>query len=199
MIRQSKGRFLGMKEIIFYFICYFIGNLMTGFAVVKYFHRKDIREQGSGNVGARNAGRIYGKNAFILTFIGDALKGSLVIICGQMLDFTETQQLIGLTLAVIGHMKPVLLGFKGGKGVSTFIGGIITFEPVLALVIIIGFLLVFVVTKSFTKAGLASFTLIPFFTYFFLNSSQSTWALIPLVIIILIAHSKSLSERNTQS
>ena len=124
---------------LYFIFSYLIGSIMFGFLITKIFYRKDIRVQGSGNVGARNAGRLHGKTAFVLIFLGDALKGALVILAARYLQFSETIQLIGLALAILGHIKPITLKFKGGKGISTFIGGIITFEPVLVPVIILGF------------------------------------------------------------
>lgn len=183
-------------DYIFYFIgSYFIGNILTAHILIKLLRKGNIMEQGSGNPGARNIGRLYGKKAFIITFLGDAIKGSLVIIIGRYLQFTEMDMLIGLTLAVIGHIKPILYGFKGGKGISTFIGGMITFEPMLILVIIIGFLLFYPFSKSFTISGLAAFCFIPFAVSYLYHSIDLLWILVVLIIILIIAHSENLLKR----
>lgn len=183
-------------NLIFYYIgSYLIGNFLTGQLIVKLFHKANINEIGSGNPGARNAGRLYGKKAFLVTFLGDALKGSIVILVGGMFDFTETECLIGLTLAVIGHIKPIMFRFKGGKGISTYIGGIITFAPWLALIIIIGFLVTYPFTKSFTISGLISFCFIPFSVYYYHHSFETIMVLIALTAIIVIAHRDNLFGR----
>lgn len=184
-----------MMAILYYIGSYFIGNVLTGYLFVKIFHHSNLQISGSGNPGARNAGRLYGKKAFIVTFLGDAFKGSLIIIIGRLLDLTEVEQLIGLTLAVIGHIKPILFRFKGGKGISTFIGGVITFEPFVIPAIIIVFLLVYPFTKSFTLSGLASLCFIPFAIYFFQNAISPIWVLALLIIIIILAHAENLKKR----
>jgi acyl phosphate:glycerol-3-phosphate acyltransferase len=176
-------------------ISYLIGCVMFGYLIIKMFYQKDIRQLGSGNVGARNAGRIHGKKAFILIFLGDALKGVVVIWLARYLDFSAPVQLLGLGMAIIGHLKPVTLRFKGGKGISTFIGGMIMFEPLLIPVIIIGFLVLYPFTKSFTFAGLGAFLLIPMFLV--INHVEWISCVIAgcLLIIILLAHTGNIKEK----
>ncbi|WP_338048409.1 glycerol-3-phosphate acyltransferase [Peribacillus alkalitolerans] len=184
-----------MNVYLYFILSYFIGNLMTGYTLVKLSWNKDIRDLGSGNVGARNAGRLFGKKFFVLTFLGDALKGSLVIFIGQSLDYSTSAQLVGLELAVIGHILPVLLRFSGGKGVSTFIGGMLAFNPIVAVVIIVGFLIISPLTKSFTIAGLVSLLMIPLYFYLYENTHDLAFLVLGMVIIIIVAHSKDILER----
>lgn len=138
---------------------------------------------------------MYGKKAFVLTFLGDALKGAVVIFAGRLLEFTGLEQLIGLAFALIGHIKPILFQFKGGKGISAFIGGALAFEPVLAIVIIIAFLITYPFTKSFTFSGLGSFLVLPVAIFFMHDSFTSMWGFIGLTIIILFAHKQNLIEK----
>ncbi|WP_108671928.1 glycerol-3-phosphate acyltransferase [Peribacillus acanthi] len=184
-----------MNVYLYFILCYFIGNLMTGYTIVKLSQNKDIRDLGSGNVGARNAGRLFGKKFFVITFLGDALKGALVIYLGQSLDYSPGVQLVGLELAVIGHILPVVLRFNGGKGVSTFIGGMLAFNPLVAVVIIGAFLIMYPFTKSFTIAGLGSLLMIPLYFYFYENTHDHAFLVFGMVIIIIIAHSKDIFER----
>ncbi|KAB2333249.1 glycerol-3-phosphate acyltransferase [Cytobacillus depressus] len=184
-----------MELILFLAGAYFIGNFLTAHILMKLFRKRSINSQGSGNPGARNIGRLYGKKAFLITFLGDALKGSLVILVGRMLEFTEIELLFGLILAVIGHIKPIFFRFKGGKGVSTFIGGIITFEPLLAIVIVSGFFIIYPFTKSFTISGLGAFCLIPLTVSYLYQSMELMWTLVVLIIIIILAHSENLIKK----
>ena len=174
---------------------YLLGSIMFGFIVSKVLYRKDIRLIGSGNVGARNAGRLHGKKAFILTFLGDALKGTLAVAAARWLHFSEPLQLMGLGLAVIGHLKPITLKFKGGKGISTFIGGMLVFQPLLAPVIIAAFLILYPVIKSFTIAGLAAFLTIPVFLLIKQHDWLSCMLAAGILVLILLAHSENIKER----
>ncbi|MED3575608.1 glycerol-3-phosphate acyltransferase [Cytobacillus praedii] len=183
-------------NLLFYYVCsYFFGNILTAHFLIKILHKGEISGEGSGNPGARNAGRLYGKKAFVLTFLGDALKGALVVFFGRLLELSALEQLIGLAFALIGHIKPILFRFRGGKGISTFIGGALTFEPLLAIVIISAFLITYPFTKSFTFSGLGSFLVLPVAVFFLHDSVSSIWGFIGLTLIILLAHSQKLFEK----
>lgn len=168
---------------------------MAGFFVVKLLGNKDIRFEGSGNVGARNAGRVHGRTSFLLTFLGDALKGAIVVLAGNYLELSPVLILAGLGAAIIGHVKPITLKFKGGMGISTFIGGMLMFEPILAIVLIGGFLILYPFLKSFTFAGLGAFILLPFALYFIAASINSSLMTGILVLIILYVHREDIKER----
>jgi acyl phosphate:glycerol-3-phosphate acyltransferase len=181
--------------LLYFIISYLIGSIMFGFLITKIFFREDIRVQGSGNVGARNAGRLHGKTAFVLIFLGDALKGVLVILAARYLQFSETIQLAGLALAILGHIKPITLKFKGGKGISTFIGGIITFEPTMVPVIILGFGLLYPFMKSFTLAGLGAFLFIPVVLFYINYNWLSCLVALGIIAMLYAAHAENLKER----
>lgn len=184
-----------MNFILYLFGSYFIGNILSAHVLIKFLGKQNILEQGSGNPGARNIGRLYGKKAFVITFLGDAFKGSLVIIIGRYFHFSELEILVCLTAAVTGHIKPLLYRLHGGKGISTFIGGMITFEPLLAIVIIIGFLLFYPFSKSFTISGLAAFCFIPFAVSYLYQSIDLLWVVFALIVILIIAHSDNLMKK----
>lgn len=168
---------------------------MCGYIVLRVLYRQDIRQLGSRNVGARNAGTLHGKTAFILTFLGDALKGVLVIVIARFLHFSEHIQLIGLALAVIGHLKPITLKFKGGKGISTFIGGVLAFQPLVAPVILAAFFLLYPWIKSFTLAGLAALLSIPACLFIMQYDWISCTLVVGILLLIFLAHAENIKER----
>ncbi|MGV2938820.1 glycerol-3-phosphate acyltransferase [Mesobacillus sp. LC4] len=176
-------------------ISYLLGSLMAGYLVVKILGKKDIRVEGSGNVGARNAGRVHGKVSFVFTFLGDALKGVLVVFLGEFFNLAPELLLVGLGFAILGHVKPITLKFKGGMGISTFIGGMIAFEPMSALILIIGFILLYPFLKSFTFAGLGSFVLLPIGFYFLGIQLIAILIACFLVIAIIYIHREDIYER----
>lgn len=184
-----------MAIISYFLISYLMGSLMAGYFVVMLRGKKDIRVEGSGNVGARNAGRVHGRVSFVLTFLGDALKGTAVILIGEYFKLSPELLLGGLGFAIIGHVKPITLKFKGGMGISTFIGGMLTFEPLIALVIILGFLLLYPFLKSFTFAGLGSFVLIPLSFYFFGKPPLVILFTCILVVMIIFIHREDISGK----
>ena len=95
---------------------YILGNVLTGSIISNFFFKKDIRIEGSGNPGARNAGRVFGKKAFIATFIGDALKGALAIFVAKWLGFGVAVELCALFAVTLGHVYPLFLKFPRRDG-----------------------------------------------------------------------------------
>lgn len=184
-----------MTIFSYFLISYLLGSLMAGYFVVKILGKKDIRVEGSGNVGARNAGRVHGKVSFIFTFLGDALKGVLVVFIGEYFNLAPELLLVGLGFAILGHVKPITLKFKGGMGISTFIGGMIAFEPMSALILIIGFILLYPFLKSFTFAGLGSFILLPICFYFLGIQLMAILIASFLVLAIIYIHREDIFER----
>ncbi|WP_080845923.1 glycerol-3-phosphate acyltransferase [Cytobacillus gottheilii] len=176
-----------------YLFAYFAGNLLTGVLISSLFKKGDIRGTGSGNPGARNAGRLYGKKAFIFTFLGDAVKAAIVVVVCSIFQLSPSETLFALLLTILGHIKPILFQFKGGKGISSFIGGILVIEPIMAIFIILGFIILYPISKSFTIAGLGSFIVIPFTAYFVFHYTMAEVLLIFLIILIVIAaHQKDI-------
>jgi hypothetical protein len=109
---------------------YLLGSLPFSFLVARFFGVKDVRAVGSGNVGATNVMRSAGKVAGILAFLLDAAKGALAVLLAQRL-FGEASPLgpAAAAAAVAGHMYPVWLGFRGGKGVATGAGAFLPLAP----------------------------------------------------------------------
>jgi acyl phosphate:glycerol-3-phosphate acyltransferase len=172
---------------------YLIGTIMFGYIIILLLHKEDLRLLGSKNVGARNAGRTHGKKEFILVFLGDALKGALVIFIGaEWFKLSNYLQLAGLLLTIIGHIKPVTLKFKGGKGISTFIGGMVLLEPLLVPYIVSLFFLLLLMTKSLTLAGLGSFLFIPLCLLMMDYDLLSVLVVMIMMVFIYLTHLENI-------
>ena len=102
---------------------YLIAAIPTGVVIARLMGGEDVRQKGSGNIGATNVYRVAGKLAGVLTLVGDTLKGFLPLLAFKTwLEPTPTQLGIASAVAILGHCYPVYLKFKGGKGVATSIG-----------------------------------------------------------------------------
>ncbi|MET0786097.1 MAG: glycerol-3-phosphate acyltransferase, partial [Paenisporosarcina sp.] len=135
--------------IVYWISSYLIGNLMTAWWVGKR-NKIDLRAHRSGNLGARNAGAVIGKKAFFMTFFGDALKGVLVILIGYYFGFPLWVIAFAGLLVIVGHLYPFWLRGKGGKGIATFIGVGLAFNPLLFCAFILGFVVFIPFLKSAT-------------------------------------------------
>jgi glycerol-3-phosphate acyltransferase PlsY len=174
---------------------YLLGHMLTGSIISNLFYKKNIRTEGSGNPGARNAGRIFGKKAFIATFIGDALKGAFAVFLAKWLGLGPTEELLALFAVTSGHVFPVFLKFRGGMGVSTFIGGMLVFNPLLFAVFIGVFLVFYPFLKSFTLAGMSGVVLMPIVVLAFSYETPVFIAACLLSALLLFTHWEDLKQK----
>lgn len=143
-------------QLIYLIGSYVVGSFMTA-QIISKMRGVQLKEHGSGNIGARNAGRVLGKNAFLLTVVGDGGKALIVIMLGRVLELPVTTIAFGCVLCVIGHLHPFWLRFKGGLGVATCISSMLFLTPLSTLVFLAGVAVCLAFTKSFTLSMMAGF------------------------------------------
>lgn len=140
-----------MNNLFFIFILttiYLLAAIPSGVVLSRLMGSEDVREKGSGNIGATNVYRVAGKLAGVLTLVGDVLKSLLPLLALKTwLTPTPTQLGIASAVAIIGHCYPVYLKFKGGKGVATALGIFLVISPQAVL----GALIVFVLAVGITR------------------------------------------------
>lgn len=148
------------KYVLVSVIAYFLGNFATSYIVSMRAAHIDIRKHGSGNAGATNVLRVLGAKAAALTFVGDALKGVVAVVIGRYIGGSYGSILAGL-FVVIGHNWPIILGFKGGKGVATTIGSMLAINPLLVLIVFAAGIVVLFITKYVSLASITGMVLFP--------------------------------------
>jgi acyl phosphate:glycerol-3-phosphate acyltransferase len=151
-----------VELILIIIIAYLIGNLSPSYLLGKLAKNIDIREHGSGNAGTTNVLRVLGKKFAALTFIVDALKGVLAIVIARYF-FGENYAMVAGIFVVIGHNWPVILKFKGGKGVATSLGLILVIHPFYGLLAILVGIITLVKTKIVSLSsmiGMISFAIL---------------------------------------
>ena len=174
---------------------YALGCFATGYYLVRIRTGRDIREIESGNIGARNVGRVLGKSGFIITTLGDMAKGALAV--GATLYFTGSNLLAALSVlcVVIGHIWPVTLNWRGGKGVVTSGGAMVVFDYRIALVYGAVVALGFAFTRRMTMPGLAAYLVVPFVSHALHHSPVETFLVTLLAALILFAHRENIVEQ----
>lgn len=149
-----------MKIIITIVLSYLIGCFSSAYILGKLINKTDIRTHGSGNVGATNALRVFGKKVGIMVFILDVLKGILAVyIGGKLLGYDG--KLLGGFFAVIGHMWPIFLQFKGGKGIATSFGMLLSIHWPTAIITFICFVIILLLSKYVSLASILSCVIAP--------------------------------------
>lgn len=153
-----------MQTALAILAAYLLGSVPFAMIAAKLFGLADPRTYGSGNPGATNVLRSGNKKAALFTLIGDALKGWVAVFVAQQLGFSET--VVGLVaLAVFcGHLFPVFLKFKGGKGVATAAGVLLALDPLLGLAVLGTWLFVAFVSRYSSAAAVLAAALAPVYT-----------------------------------
>ncbi len=158
-----------MEYILFIIIAYLLGSIPSALIIGKMKYGIDIREHGSGNLGATNTFRVLGKKAGIVVTLADIFKGTLAtlipLFVAYFIDIDVSRLFIGL-FAVLGHTFPVFAGFKGGKAVATSAGIILGVAPLLFLTLFISFILLIMITKYVSLASMLSAIIASVISYY---------------------------------
>jgi len=189
--------------VIAFVLAYLLGSIPTAVWVGKTFHSLDVREHGSGNAGATNVIRVLGWKTGIPVMIVDIGKGWLAAYLPVLLHLAEPgsaqliniQILTGLT-SIIGHVYPVLAGFRGGKGVACTVGVLIALHPFLTLSCIAIFLIVLLITGYVSVASMSMGIAFPIllFTLFSTPSTYFKIFSVFIAIAIILTHRKNIKR-----
>jgi glycerol-3-phosphate acyltransferase PlsY len=172
------------------FLSYLIGSIPFGLVLTKIFSKKSLQSHGSGNIGATNVVRVAGKKIGYLTFILDSSKGILAIFITQYL-FTHPQfNYICGFFAVLGHIYPIWLKFSGGKGVATFIGVLLYYDPFITILFLLGWYITYYIVRIVSLASILLMVVITIF--FLLYWAQESIIFIILSLLIILKHSDNI-------
>ncbi len=170
------------------FIGYALGSFQPGYYLTRLVKGSDIRKMGSGSTGARNVGRILGPAGFIAVFLLDALKAVVALwVVMHLLKSSEFHELV-LPAVVAGHIWPVQLGFKGGRGIAPALGGLLYLDPLLLIAPAIAALILAAVTRRFSQSLAIAFLAIPFGALFLHRSEAMVEATGLTALLVLFAH-----------
>ena len=164
---------------------YLSGSFPSGYILTKYFNKIDITKEGSGNIGATNVLRSGSKSLALITLALDALKGALPVII-----FSFNSQLLALAalFSFLGHNFPVWLKFKGGKGISTYLGICFAVSPALGF----GFVLIWVISLLASKissiSSLITISFIPIISFFILDNNSISYIFFIMTINSFFRH-----------
>ena len=148
-------------DIVCVLMAYLLGGICVGYYLVRFKAGLDIRECGSGGVGARNVGRILGRPGFACTMLGDSLKGVLALLLARMFHASAWAAGLVVVAVIAGHVWPLVLQFRGGRGIATAFGAYLAYDPYIALLLLGITLVLMVFRRGFILSGLAAFLLLP--------------------------------------
>ena len=180
-----------MELFIIGIISYLMGSIPFGLILTKIFLKKDIREIGSGNIGATNALRTGNKLIGYSTLILDVLKAVIPVLYVKI-NFPDAVYISAL-FAFIGHVFPVWLKFKGGKGVATYVGILFSLNIIFGLVFGICWLIIFFISKYSSLASLIGSFSIPVYI-FILEGLENVFFYVIMFILIFFTHRENIKR-----
>lgn len=185
-------------------LAYLIGSVPTAVWVGKYFHGIDIREHGSKNAGATNTFRVLGKKSGWLVLLVDITKGIIASTLpywfeNYFVGYKDELLIMQLTAsfsAVCGHVFPIFAGFRGGKGVATSLGIVIGINPLAAVICLVLFLVVFILSKYVSLGAITAATAFPFVSYFVLKQDARIMIIFTIVLsfLVILAHRRNITR-----
>ena len=176
---------------------YLIGSFPTGFLVVKWLKRVDLRTVGSGNIGATNVGRVAGTGASAAVFLMDAAKGivPVLLIAPQVSEVPGSTAALACGLAaVLGHNFPLFLKFKGGKGVATTIGVLISAIPIIGMVYLLVWGVCFMIWRYVSVASLSAAVSIPLVQLLLRRCATEIWLGAAFALLIVARHRANIDR-----
>lgn len=173
-------------------ISYLIGSLNMAILISKFHKSKDIRDYGSGNAGMTNMLRTFGKRAATWTFVGDFLKGAIVVFVareiGKSLQMNLDLAYIAALFVMLGHIYPLYFGFKGGKGIATALGAMFVLNWIAFVTIAIGIAPMVFIIKIVSAVCLCGASLYPVlnFVVLFLQGRSFFGEVVPYTVMSLL-------------
>ena len=190
-------------EIAFLIVlAYFIGSIPTAVWVSSRLYGIDIREHGSGNAGATNTFRILGPKAGTGVMLGDMMKGFIAVKLSLLSNFswqseqiTNLQVVLGLA-AVIGHIFPIWADFRGGKGIATLFGMILSIQPLVAISLIAVFVFILFLTRYVSLSSIIASIAFPVLILFIFQEPEISYKLfaIATACLVVLTHHKNIGR-----
>jgi len=190
---SSWGRMI--KTTIIIIVPYLLGGVPFGFLIGKLFGRSDIRQEGSGNIGAANVLRTTGKAAGVCTLLLDVMKGVLSVLLASSLTGRDPS-LCGIAAlsAIVGHIFPIYLRFKGGKGFAVTIGSFLVLTPAAMVCSLFVFFAAAVPTRIISVGSIAASLALPVFTLIFRESRIFFFFAVAAALLIIMRHASNIGN-----
>ena len=192
-----------MKEVVLIVLAYLIGSIPTALLISRKYFGIDIREYGSGNMGATNTFRVLGSKYGTIVMVIDILKGVFASSLYELLSFYDHHELqrtnfiIGLGMAaVIGHIFPIFANFKGGKGVATLFGMVLALQPVVALSCVGVFVFVLYLTRYVSLSSILGALMLPISVLWIWNENEVLYRIFTLLVafLVIFTHQKNIGR-----
>ena len=183
---------------LFFLLAYFIGAIPSSVWIGKRFYNIDIREYGSGNAGATNTLRILGKRAgFIVLFIDIFKAWFATEVLSNLANNQSIEYMLALGLiAVLGHIFPIYIGFRGGKGIASLLGVIIAIHPLASLFSVVVFLISLIKSQFVSLSSILAACSFPLSILYYFKSENNSLIIFSFMVAVLVifTHKKNIER-----
>lgn len=182
-----------MRIFILVVAAYLFGSIPSALIIGKKYYNKDIRLEGSGNLGGTNAGRVLGKKAGIIVTVADVLKVLIPTLLARYFLNFDLAALIGI-IALIGHCYPIFAGFKGGKGVSSYFGIGLVLNPLIALSVFIIWMVLKCITNYVSLSSIIACMTAPFIILAVYGLRPAFYIMLTGALLIVFLHRSNIKR-----
>jgi acyl phosphate:glycerol-3-phosphate acyltransferase len=178
-------------------VAYLLGSIPFGYLLVRIFRKEDVRAQGSGNIGATNVARSGAKGLGVATLLLDLGKGLVAVLVVRHLFPDAYDLAVAVAVAaVVGHIFPVWLGFKGGKGVATALGVFLALTWPSGVGILLVFIVVFALTRYVSLASILGAASFPLFGFYFvaLRTPMVWFGFLFIPLLVIVKHHENIAR-----
>ena len=187
---------MNLELILVFIYSYILGSIPFGLIITKIFLKEDIRNIGSGNIGATNVLRTGKKILAASTLLFDILKGYLTIYITSI--YFKDLLYFAALICFVGHIFPIWLKFKGGKGIATFLGIILAFSYNLAIIFGLSWLIIFFIFKYSSLSSIIAAFIVLIYSFLIVDFSLSFY-LFSVFIIILFTHRENIMRLRSKN
>ena len=185
---------LDIYDLLVVVLAYILGGVSTGYLLVRVTRNIDVRTTGSGGVGARNVGRIIGRRGFYLTLFGDVLKGAIVVWLVRWFEYQSVIVGAAVVAVIAGHIWPIWLKFRGGKGIATCLGAFAAFNYKVLLIGGIVFVTVYSISRKFLLSWILALLALPLLTFFLEYPMYAVASLFLSIAMVIYAHKENIKQ-----
>jgi glycerol-3-phosphate acyltransferase PlsY len=193
-LQLPPGYSLTGREFSWIVASYLVGCFTAGYYWTRWKTGRDIRREGSGNVGARNVGRLLGAGGFTITFLLDVGKGAFAVAGAIWLNLRPEAVVAAMVAVVVGHNWPAQLRFHGGKGIAVSLGALMAYDLYIVCWLMAIFLPVLAILRNFTLSGMIAFALGPLAVFLLGLDKVEVAAMSILAILVLLTHRRNIRE-----
>lgn len=181
-------------EILLIPLSYLLGSVPTGLLLTKAFSKQDPRQVGSQNIGATNIYRAAGKTLALMTLVGDALKGFIPVSLAMLSHFSDVWIALAGIATFLGHLYPVFLGFKGGKGVATALGIFVALCPGAVVIDFFLFAGILATWRIVSVSSMSAASLMPVLLWMITGSQPYLMMSICVAVLIIYRHKANIQR-----